>query len=213
MKPIPPEKVIQHQPGVYRVNEIFYSLQGEGALVGTPMVFLRFSECNLRCTVSNVGFDCDTEFVSGRMMEVNEILEEIRKVAPAKPHWVLLTGGEPGLQVDNLLIDALHQEGFQVAIETNGTIQLPSGIDWVCVSPKTAEHTIRQRKANEVKYVCPYSKEPPDSVVESEYKFISVPFQADGTVRKEDLEWCLSFVARNPSWRLTIQIHKILRIR
>src|SRR3954464_3724428 len=105
----------------YRVNEIFYSLQGEGVRAGTPNLFLRFARCNLACRAETHGFDCDTEFESGRRMTLPEILEEIRNLSAAC-RWVVLTGGEPALQVDGDLIDALHGAGYQLAIETNGSV-------------------------------------------------------------------------------------------
>ena len=106
----------------YAVNEIFYSLQGEGVRAGEPSLFLRFAGCNLTCKVETHGFDCDTEFVSSRKLTADEIVNELRALTP-RCKWVILTGGEPGLQVDRELIDRLHDEGFQLAIETNGSIE------------------------------------------------------------------------------------------
>ena len=130
----------------YAVNEIFYSLQGEGVRAGEPSLFVRFAGCNLACKVETHGFDCDTEFVSSRKLAAAEIIHELHALS-STCKWVILTGGEPGLQVDQELIGALHSEGFQLAIETNGSIKLPDGIDWIAVSPKVAEHAIRQLTA------------------------------------------------------------------
>jgi organic radical activating enzyme len=130
----------------YVVNEIFYSLQGEGVRAGTPNLFLRLSRCNLACKVETHGFDCDTEFESGRSMALDDIVAELRQLS-ANCDWVILTGGEPALQVDAEMIDGLHAGGFKLAVETNGSIELPSGIDWITVSPKVAEHAIRQRES------------------------------------------------------------------
>src|SRR6185295_6932570 len=116
----------------YRVNEIFYSLQGEGVRAGTPNLFLRFSRCNLECRVETHGFDCDTEFESGRWMTLEEIAAELRQLSP-DCDWVILTGGEPALQTDAELIDGLHAAGFKLAIETNGSLELLPGIDWITV--------------------------------------------------------------------------------
>ncbi len=197
----------------FLVNEIFFSIQGEGRLVGTPMVFLRFAECNLRCTVINAGFNCDTEFSSSRKMTLSEILQCIAELNPQKG-WVLLTGGEPGLQVTETLIDALHQNGWRVAIETNGTVALPKGLDWICVSPKSAEHTIKQRRANEVKYVRSAGLGLPQSVVEAEHYLISPAFEADGSIKKETLSWCIDLVKQAPGkWSLSIQMHKLIGVR
>lgn len=129
----------------YLVNEIFYSLQGEGVRAGTPNLFLRFSKCNLACAKETHGFDCDTEFVSGRSLTQEKIVGELRRLSTTC-EWVVLTGGEPALQLDRELIDTLHDAGYKLAIETNGSFELPSGLDWITVSPKMAEHAIRQRR-------------------------------------------------------------------
>lgn len=198
--------------GQYKVNEIFYSLQGEGGLAGTPMVFVRFSNCNLRCKWSTQGFDCDTEFVSGRTMSEGDILQEAARLNP-KGGWLLFTGGEPGLQLTDSLINQAHEAGWQCAVETNGTIQLPDGLDWICVSPKTAEHTLRQKRADEVKYVRHTGMALPEPSIEATHHYISPAFRPDGSVSREDLDWCIQLVKDNPTWRLSIQTHKLLLIR
>lgn len=203
----------QRSPGAYRVNEIFYSVQGEGRRAGTPMVFVRFTDCNLRCSWKNAGFDCDTEFLSGREMTLPEI-EEFATSLNGKRGWMLLTGGEPGLQLNEPFIRYMKGRGWMLAIETNGTIKLPEGLDWICVSPKSAEHTLRQRVANELKYVRHYGMSIPEPVVIAEHNLISPAFQSDGSVRAEDLEWCVDLVKRNPEkWSLSIQYHKYLKVR
>lgn len=195
----------------YRINEIFYSLQGEGVRAGTANLFLRFSKCNLTCKVETHGFDCDTEFESGRDLALDEILAEFRALSPAC-RWVILTGGEPALQVDAELIDALHAAGYQLAIETNGTFALPPGIDWITVSPKVAEHAIRQRTAHEVKYVRGHGQAIPQTVVTAEHFLISPAFAGD-RVDPRALAWCLRLVEENPTWRLSIQQHKVWGVR
>lgn len=211
---IPTEKALRPRtPGTYVVNEIFYSVQGEGRRAGTPMVFVRFSDCNLRCTWKNAGFDCDTEFMSGREMRLSEILAEATRLNE-KRGWMLLTGGEPGLQLDAKFLEGAHAEGWRIAIETNGTVELPEGIDWICVSPKSAEHTIRQRYAHEVKYVRHYGMGIPLTEIEAEHYLVSPAFQADGSVRQEDMEWCMKLVKEHPErWALSMQYHKYLKIR
>jgi 7-carboxy-7-deazaguanine synthase len=195
----------------YVVNEIFYSLQGEGVRAGTPNLFLRFARCNLACRVETHGFDCDTEFESGRRMTLAEIRAEMT-VLSATCRWVVLTGGEPALQVDRELIDALHEAGYQLAIETNGSVLLPPGIDWVTVSPKVAEHALRQLTAQEVKYVRGYGQAIPRTVVEAEHYLISPAF--DGAeVDPRTLDWCIRLVRENPPWRLSVQQHKLWRVR
>lgn len=195
----------------YRINEIFYSLQGEGVRAGTPNLFLRFMGCNETCRVETHGFDCDTEFASGRPLTLEEIVRELREAGP-KAEWVILTGGEPGLQVDRELIDTLHEAGYRLAIETNGSIALPDGLDWITVSPKVAEHAIRQRTAHEVKYVRGYGQAIPRTVVQAEHYLISPAFSGE-SVDRRTLEWCVELVKQNPPWRLSVQMHKAWRIR
>jgi len=195
----------------YLVNEIFYSLQGEGVRAGTPNLFLRLSRCNLTCKVETHGFDCDTEFESGRRLSIPEILAEFRLLSESCD-WVILTGGEPALQTDAELIDALHAAGYKLAIETNGSIGLPPGLDWITVSPKVAEHAIRQRTAHEVKYVRGHGQAIPKTVVQAEHSLISPAF--DGAdVDPRTLDWCIRLCKENPPWRLSVQQHKLWKVR
>lgn len=195
----------------YRINEIFSTLQGEGINAGTPCIFVRFSACNQACRQETHGFDCDTEFVSGRKMTMDDLTKSIKKLR-SKAKWIVLTGGEPALQVDKSLISTLHKLNYRLAIETNGSIKLPSGIDWITVSPKVAEHAIRQRKANEVKYVRKKGQQIPKTVVKADHYFISPAFKGHG-LDKEDLNWCVQLVKKNPEWKLSVQQHKIWGIR
>lgn len=194
----------------YLVNEMFFSLQGEGVRAGETSLFLRFSKCNQRCRVETHGFDCDTEFESGRRLTLDEIVSGLR--AAGDCGWIVLTGGEPALQVDELLIDRLHAEGWRLAIETNGSVALPPGLDWITVSPKVAEHAIRQRTATEVKYVRAHGQGIPKTVVEAQYYLISPAF-AGNEVDPRALAWCIELVKANPSWRLTAQFHKLWLVR
>ena len=195
----------------YRINEWFYSLQGEGMRAGTPNVFLRFSKCNLRCTKEKEGFDCDTEFVSGEEWTLDQIVKNLKELSPSCT-WVILTGGEPTLQVDDELIDRLHQEGYKLAIESNGTNPISEKIDWITISPKTAEHTIKQRIAHEVKYVRSFGQGIPETSVEAKNYLISPAFEGDHLPPK-NLEWCIQLVKKNPQWRLSFQVHKFLGVR
>lgn len=195
----------------YVVNEIFHSLQGEGMRAGTANLFLRFAGCNETCTVESHGFDCDTEFASGRRMTLDEIVVELRQAGPPCD-WIVLTGGEPALQVDRALIDGLHAAGFKLAIETNGSIALPDGIDWITVSPKVAEHAIRQRTANEVKYVRGHGQAIPKTVVQAEHRLLSPAFIGN-QLDPRALQWCIQLVRENPDWRLSVQLHKLWGIR
>ena len=207
-------------PTTYRVNEVYRSIQGEGHREGTDNVFLRFSGCNLRCSIepgpkSPGGFDCDTEFESGRTMTLLELGDWIDDEAIRGGDvcsWVILTGGEPGLQVNDALIESLHVRGFEIAIETNGSILMPYGIDYIAVSPKVAEHCIRQLKAHEVRYVRGYGQAIPKTVVDAEHYFISPAF--DGlNVDFRTIDWCRQLVKENPKWKLSIQQHKLALIR
>lgn len=195
----------------YVVNEIFYSLQGEGVRAGTPNLFLRLSRCNLECKVETHGFDCDTEFESGRPLTLDEIVGELRQLSDACD-WIVLTGGEPALQADRELIDGLHAAGYKLAIETNGSIELPEGIDWITVSPKVAEHAIRQRTANEVKYVRGHGQAVPRTVVKADHYLISPAFEGD-QVDLRTLAWCIRLCKENPPWRLSAQQHKLWKVR
>jgi 7-carboxy-7-deazaguanine synthase len=194
----------------YRINEIFFSLQGEGARVGQASLFLRFSKCNLTCTVETHGFDCDTEFESGSDWTAEQIIAELRDLAP-QCEWVVLTGGEPALQVDEALIEALHHVGYKLAIETNGSIELPPGLDWITVSPKVAEHALRQRVADEVKYVRAFGQALPETTVEADHYWISPAFDGD-RVDPRTLQWCVQLVQQSPQWGLSVQMHKFLKI-
>ena len=201
----------------YTVNEVFFSLQGEGVRAGTANLFLRFAGCNQMCTTETHGFDCDTDFASGRPLTLPEIVAELRQAVEAcdtRPdcQWVILTGGEPALQVDRELIDGLHDAGYKLAIETNGCIKLPDGLDWITVSPKVPEHAIRQRSANEVKYVRACGQGIPETVVKAEHHLISPAFKGDH-LDQETLEWCIRLVKENPAWRLSVQLHKAWLIR
>jgi len=195
----------------YRINEIFYSVQGEGVRAGCPSFFVRFSKCNLLCTVETHGFDCDTEFESGHDMSVEEIVAELAGLSP-DCRWIVLTGGEPALQVDEALIEALHAAGYQLAIETNGTVALPVGLDWITVSPKVPEEALRQRTADEVKYVRAVGQGIPRTVVEARHYLISPAFDGD-RLERETLDWSLDLVRDHPNWCLSVQQHKGWEVR
>lgn len=194
-----------------RINEIFYSLQGEGVRAGSPNLFIRFQGCNLRCRRDSHGFDCDTEFVSGRKWTAEAIVDHLKELAP-DCSWIVLTGGEPARQLDAELVAYFHDRGYRLAVETNGTLPLPGEIDWITVSPKVAEHSIRQRLANEVKYVRGYGQGIPHTVVEAEHYLISPAFEGDA-LDSRTLQWCIDLVKNHPKWRLSVQQHKLWCIR
>ena len=200
----------------YRINEIFHSLQGEGMRAGTVNVFIRFSGCNLACDIlpgpkSPGGFRCDTEFVSGRDMTGAEIVARIRELMPSMPA-VVLTGGEPLLQLDDELLDLLRAEGVYVAIETNGTYPRPKHVDWVSCSPKVAEHAMVLEHADELKYVRHYGQGLPKPRIKADSYLISPAWGDDG-LDQGTLRWCIDLCKSNPVWRLSVQQHKIWRVR
>ena len=199
----------------FAINEIFLSLQGEGGRAGTANVFVRFAGCNLRCAADspeeNGQFDCDTEFSGGRKFTVADLLAEVERSSGAC-RWVILTGGEPLLQVDTNLLAALHDAGYQIAVETNGTQPLPVGLDWVCVSPKTAEHTLKVYEADEVKYVRHAGQALPKPTIKAAHYFLSPAWDAHG-LNRDNLAWCIELVKENPQWKLSLQQHKWWKIR
>lgn len=191
----------------YPVNEIFYSLQGEGFYTGTPAIFIRFSGCNLTCQF------CDTDHAAFRRMTGAEIMDAI---APYPACHVVLTGGEPSLFVDDPLLALLHDAGKYVAIETNGTHPLPHGIDWVTLSPKdhvdAQAHTVL-RECDELKVVyCDVATLPSYEHIKAGHRFLQPCDTGDGDAErivKETIEYCKA----HPCWRLSLQTHKLLNIR
>lgn len=201
----------------FMVNECFFSLQGEGARAGTANVFVRFSGCNLRCDMepgplSPGGWRCDTEFVSGRKMTAQEILDEVNFLAPHCKN-IVFTGGEPLLQLDEELIAFLKERReFYLSVETNGTVEIPKGIDFSTLSPKVAEHAVVPKKVSELKYVRGYGQGIPKPAALADYYYISPAFE--GTeLDTRTLLWCVNLVKENPLWRLSVQQHKAWRVR
>lgn len=210
---------------VYQVKEIFHTLQGEGRQAGRAAVFCRFAGCNLWSgreadRAEAVCRFCDTDFVGtdgtlgGRYATAEHLAETIARCwgAAAERRYVVLTGGEPGLQVDTALIDALHAQDFEIAIETNGSIALPAGIDWICVSPK-AGAPWRQREGHELKLVVPQAGLDPQQF-ESEGRFEHWQVQAmDGLALAANTAWAVQWCLDHPRWQLSVQTHKTLGIR
>ena len=210
----------------YKVNEIFYSIQGEGVRAGTANVFIRMSACNLDCKVKTHSFDCDTDFDTGKMMTATDIVKECHRLWPPGPSVsaksVVITGGEPLLQVKDRpgdgemvgdqLVEELKKLGWYIAIETNGTQPVPKNIDWVCVSPKVDEEKIIPRAANEVKFVVADGGRLPPTHIFSPNYLVS-PASNKKTLSDRDVQWCLRLVLNNPRWRLSMQQHKIWRVR
>ena len=210
----------------YSVKEIFYSLQGEGAQVGRPAVFCRFSGCNLWSGLekdrdsSICGF-CDTDFVGTNGAEGGVFGSSGELAAAIDSMWlpfekekarklVVCTGGEPLLQLDAPLLDALHERDFEIAAETNGTLLPPEGLDWICVSPK-ANTELKLRKGNELKIVFPQENLSPEAFRHFEFEhFFLQPM--DGPDLEANIQKTVEYVMANPGWRLSLQIHKILGI-
>ena len=202
----------------YTVKELFYTLQGEGANTGTPAVFLRFAGCNLwsgreEDRASALCRFCDTDFVGGEKYSEAAALADavLATWAGGNAHrFVVCTGGEPLLQLDEPLIAALHQRGFRIAIETNGTQPAPSGIDWVCVSPK-AQAPLVLRKGDELKLVFPQAGAEPERYESLDFShFYLQPM--DGPERLRNTELAVAYCRSHPRWRLSLQTHKLIGI-
>ncbi|HXV86885.1 MAG TPA: 7-carboxy-7-deazaguanine synthase [Gemmatimonadales bacterium] len=210
----------------YSVKEIYYTLQGEGAQTGRPAVFLRFAGCNLWTglegdRVTAVCRFCDTDFVDtdgpggGKFRSAGELTDAVAAAWPAgssainRP-MVVCTGGEPLLQLDPPLIQALHQRGFEIAIETNGTLRAPSGIDWICVSPKAGAPLV-QRSGQELKLVYPQIGMDPAQFESLDFAHFSLQ-PMDGPARERNTELVLQYCLACPRWRLSLQTHKLVGI-
>ena len=199
----------------YFVNEIFYSIQGEGVRAGMPALFLRFAGCNLRCTKAAQGFDCDTDHAKGFKLTVQEILAELAKAGDGRGcDYVILTGGEPALQLDDELVHELQDAGYYLGIETNGTKALRWPLAWVTISPKRGTE-IHQRIADEVKIVLGPGQVPPVELItriRSDNWLVSPAFNGPN-VDPEALKWCVQFCLERPEFRLSVQQHKLWGVR
>lgn len=208
----------------YSIKEIFYTLQGEGNHAGRPAVFCRFVGCNLwtgreEDRASAICQFCDTDFVGtdgiggGKFKTAVALATRINALWPeAYPasKYVVFTGGEPLLQLDTALISAMHEAGFQIAIETNGTLPVPDGIDWICVSPKMGS-TLVVRRGNEIKVVIPQADQPLEEYasLDFEHHFVQA---MDGPQREENIRLAIAYCKANPKWKLSVQTHKLLQI-
>jgi 7-carboxy-7-deazaguanine synthase len=208
----------------YAVKEIFYTLQGEGANTGRPAVFCRFAGCNLWTGREADRADavcrfCDTDFVGtdgpggGKFVDAASLAQAVASAWPADtrgPRFVVCTGGEPLLQLDAVLLDALHAEGFEVAVESNGTVEPPPGIDWLCVSPKAGAQLV-VRGGDELKLVYPQAGAEPSRFETLDFgQFFLQPM--DGPAREANTAAALRYCLDHPRWRLSLQTHKLLGI-
>lgn len=199
----------------YAINEIFYSLQGEGVRAGEPSVFVRFAGCNLKCAaqpsrLSPGGWECDTDHSLRCKLTAEQIVAECERVG-GPCDWVVLTGGEPALQLDSGLVRALRCR-YRVAIETNGTLPLPDGIDWIALSPKDTNLSLAVHSADEVKCVLAPGQPLPTTHVRTKHKLLSPAFRGV-ELNEAALHWCISLVLQHPEWRLSVQQHKLWGVR
>ena len=198
-----------------KVNEIFYSLQGEGFNTGTPAIFVRLSGCNLDCPF------CDTDHISGKEMTEGEIIEEVSRY---KAQLVVVTGGEPALQLTESLVEMLHLLGKTVAVETNGTVELPRNVDWITLSPKDAflgdmaKPIIKY--ADELKLIFTEGMYKDARPCVSTYENININHRflqpcdtGDASRNAEIIQKTIDYCKEHPEWRLSLQTHKILNIR
>ncbi|TNE57582.1 MAG: 7-carboxy-7-deazaguanine synthase [Alphaproteobacteria bacterium] len=206
----------------YSVKECFYTLQGEGAQAGRPAVFLRFAGCNLwngleRDRASAICQFCDTDFVGvdgdggGKFKTAHDLARHVERIWPpnvmGRP-YVVCTGGEPLMQLDEALIDELHRSGFEVAVETNGTLEAPEGIDWICVSPKAGAAWV-QRSGNEIKLVYPQAALDPSDLDAGDFDHWFLQ-PLDNEAQVENTQAAARFCLENPKWKLSLQIHKLI---
>jgi 7-carboxy-7-deazaguanine synthase (Cx14CxxC type) len=207
----------------YAVKEIYYTLQGEGAQTGRAAVFLRFSGCNLwsgleRDRAQAVCRFCDTDFVGtggpggGKFAEAAGLAQAVRAQWPGaegRP-YVVCTGGEPLLQLDEALVASLHEQGFEIGVETNGTLLSPPGLDWICVSPKAGAEQ-KLRCGDELKLVYPQPGAPPERYADQDFRhFFLQPM--DSTERAAYMQAAAAYCLAHPRWRLSLQTHKLIGI-
>ena len=208
----------------YSIKEIFYTLQGEGAHAGRPAVFCRFSGCNLWTgresdRASAVCQFCDTDFVGtdgeggGKFTTPEALAATINALWPdtyTASKYVVFTGGEPLLQLDAALIDAMHAVGFTIAIETNGTLPVPEGVDWICVSPKMGSKLVVTR-GSEIKVVIPQTGQDLSAYEQLDFEHFFVQAM-DGPLAEFNTKLAIDTCKRNPKWKLSLQTHKLLQI-
>lgn len=209
---------------MYSVKELFYTLQGEGANAGRPAVFCRFAGCNLwtgreQDRANAVCTFCDTDFVGtdgeggGKFANADALAGAIEAAwasGVAHDRFVVCTGGEPLLQLDAALIAALHDKGFEIAVETNGTLAAPDGIDWICVSPK-ADAELKQLRGDELKLVYPQAKAQPEWFEGLDFRYFFLQ-PMDGAEAEENTRAATAYCLAHPKWRLSLQTHKLIGI-
>lgn len=208
---------------MYQVKEIYLTLQGEGAQAGRKAAFCRFAGCNLwsgreQDRASAICDFCDTDFVGtdgengDKYTSAHQLARAISDVwnGDTRDRFVVLTGGEPMLQVDDTLIEELHRQDFEIAIETNGTLAVPRAIDWTCVSPKAGAELV-QTTGDELKLVYPQPSLPPESLADLDFKHRFLQ-PMDGPNLRENTEKTVTYCKAHPIWRLSLQTHKLIGI-
>ncbi|GAB6012886.1 7-carboxy-7-deazaguanine synthase QueE [Viscerimonas tarda] len=188
------------------VNELFYSLQGEGARTGQPSIFIRLAKCNLSCAF------CDTDFSAGKDMDVGEILDEI-KPYPCK--WIIWTGGEPTIQLTNDHLEVFKNAGYKQAIETNGSLPVPSFIDYISCSPKENYEDVRKiiPRVNEIRIPLQKGDALPDiSLLPPAGNYFLSPIFDGDKLNRENVDYCVDLIKSHPQWSLSLQIHKLIHI-
>ena len=207
----------------YRIKEIYFTQQGEGKNTGKDFVFVRFAGCNLwsgkeKHRASAICKFCDTDFygvngINGGIYEAKELVEMIKSlwVSDTSPISVVLTGGEPLLQLDDELVTELKKEAIYIAVETNGTLKAPEGIDWICMSPKAGTE-IKLKAGSEIKVVYPQKNLNPDNFDVLDFKnFYIQPMDSENY--EDNVSQSIKYCMQNPNWKLSLQTHKILGIR
>lgn len=196
-----------------RISEIFYSLQGEGARIGTPTVFIRTSGCKAKNACYALGIKCDTEFESGKENTIEEILSWIQLNAPQCKE-ITWTGGEPTDQLTDEIVQFFKEKGYYQAIETSGLNKVPAGIDFICVSPKVAEHVIKKNfpeGVDELRYVRHKGQTIPEPSIKAKHYWIS-PHSDGFTINSDNLQHCIDLCIENGQWKLSLQNHKIWNV-
>jgi len=202
------------------VSEMFYSLQGEGSRAGEPSVFIRLAGCSAKFACAAAGIACDTEFESGTLFDPDDLVDVVRAKVSAECRWIVWTGGEPTDQLDQPLVMRFKAAGYQQQIETSGIRCPPAGIDWVTVSPKVAEHILARNfpmradgyHVDELKYIRHAGQAIPQPALRARVLCLS-PHSDGDVINRENLAHCIALCLANPRWRLSLQQHKLWRVR
>jgi organic radical activating enzyme len=194
-----------------KISEYFYSLQGEGARAGTATIFIRLQGCKAKFACAAIGIKCDTEFESGKQYSCDELYQIIKQYPSKEITW---TGGEPTDQLTDEIISYFSQKGYFQAIETSGLNPVPKGLDFVCISPKVAEHIVKKnfpKGCDELRYVRHKGQEIPQPSITAKHYWIS-PHSDGFTINPENLKHCIQLCLQSPQWKLSVQNHKLWNI-